>query len=303
MVSTTIRVGYPCQHLGLPATTNRGIKLVSLANIEKVRSKVDQNLDDLERILRWNAEHGVALFRIGQHLIPFASHPDFPYDWKVEHGPRLDELGLLARQLGQRLSLHPGQFVNPGSPDDDVVARSLAELEYTARLLALLKSEDGVMVLHLGGAYGDRPAATRRFVDVLRDHQAIRRYLALEVDERVWTVAEVVEVATALGVGAIVDTLHHRLNSGGLSLREAVDLARSTWKHRPKVHISSQDVDKKAGAHAPFIDPADWRTLLSVLDGRPTDIMIEAKGKEKALAALVHRGGADLQTVTYAHCR
>jgi UV DNA damage endonuclease len=225
------------------------------------------------------------LFRIGQHLIPFASHPDFPYDWQLEHGSRLHELGLLARRLDQRLSLHPGQFINPGSPDDDVVARSLAELVYTARLLALLQCEDGVIVLHLGGAYGDKPAAIRRFVDVL-DHQAICRYLALEVDERVWTVAEVVEVASALGVGAIVDTLHHRLNPGGLSLREAVDLARSTWKRRPKMHISSQDVDKKAGAHALFIDPADWCSLLSVLDGRPTDIMVEAKAKEKAISAL-----------------
>ena len=223
-----IRVGYPCQHLGLPATTNRGIKLVSLDNIEKVRAKIEQNLDDLERILRWNAAHGVGLFRIGQHLIPFASHPDFPYDWQHQHGSRLHELGFLARQLDQRLSLHPGQFINPGSPDDDVVARSLAELNYTAQLLDLLQCEDGVLVLHLGGAYGDRPAAMRRFVEVLREHQAICRYLALEVDERVWTVAEVVEAATALGVGAIVDTLHHRLNPGGLSLREAVDLARPT---------------------------------------------------------------------------
>lgn len=282
-----IRVGYPCQHLGLPATTNRGIKLVSLDNIEKVRAKIEQNLDDLERILRWNAAHGVGLFRIGQHLIPFASHPDFPYDWQHQHGSRLHELGFLARQLDQRLSLHPGQFINPGSPDDDVVARSLAELNYTAQLLDLLQCEDGVLVLHLGGAYGDRPATMRRFVEVLREHQAICRYLALEVDERVWTVAEVVEAATALGVGAIVDTLHHRLNPGGLSLREAVDLARPTWKHRPKMHVSSQDPDKQAGAHAFFIDPADWRMLISVLDGRPADIMVEAKGKEQALSDLV----------------
>jgi UV DNA damage endonuclease len=282
-----IRVGYPCQHLGLPATTNRGIKLVSLDNIEKVRAKIEQNLDDLERILRWNAAHGVGLFRIGQHLIPFASHPDFPYDWQHQHGSRLHELGFLARQLDQRLSLHPGQFINPGSPDDDVVARSLAELNYTAQLLDLLQCEDGVLVLHLGGAYGDRPATMRRFVEVLCEHQAICRYLALEVDERVWTVAEVVEAATALGVGAIVDTLHHRLNPGGLSLREAVDLARPTWKHRPKMHVSSQDPDKQAGAHAFFIDPADWRMLISVLDGRPADIMVEAKGKEQALSDLV----------------
>src|SRR5215207_11591815 len=41
-----------------------------------------ENLLGLEAILRWNAEHGVNLFRMGQSLIPFASHPAFPYDWE-----------------------------------------------------------------------------------------------------------------------------------------------------------------------------------------------------------------------------
>jgi UV DNA damage endonuclease len=282
-----LRLGYPCQHLGLPATTNRSIRLVSLSDLEKVRTKIEHNLDDLEHILRWNAAHNVGLFRIGQQLIPFASHPDFPYDWQQQHGPRLAELGLLANQLGQRLSLHPGQFINPGSPDDNVVERSLAELHYTAQLLDLLQCDDGVIVLHMGGAYGDPPSALHRFVEVLRNQQAICRYLAIEVDERVWTVEKVVEAATALGVGAIVDTLHHRINPGKLSLREAIDLSRPTWKHQPKMHISSQDQDKKAGAHARLIDPADWHTLLGALDGRATDIMVEAKGKEEAVIGLI----------------
>lgn len=286
MSAAQIRFGYPCQHLGLPATTNRGIKLVSLGDGEKLRAKIAQNLDDLERILHWNAENDIGLFRIGQHLVPFGSHPDFPYDWQAEHGQRLGEVGQLARQLGQRLSFHPGQFINPGSPDADVVARSLAELRYTARLLGLLKSPDGVMVLHMGGAYDDRPAAMRRFVAAVQPEEEIRRYLALEVDERVWTLAEVVEAAGALGVGAIVDNLHHRLNPGRLSLREAVDLALPVWKTRPKLHLSSQNPEKQAGAHAEMIDPEDYHELLEAIDGRAVDIMVEAKGKERAVAAL-----------------
>ena len=94
--------------------------------------------------------------------------------------------------------MHPGQFINPGSPKDEVVERSLAELHYSATVLDLLEAEDGVIVLHLGGAYGDKPSAIRRFVEVMRAESQVNRYLAIEVDERVWTLAEVTEVAVAL---------------------------------------------------------------------------------------------------------
>lgn len=282
-----IRLGYPCQNLSIPATTNRGIKLVSLNDADKVRRKVEENLGDLERILHWNSDHGIDLFRLGQHLVPFASHPRFPYDWVAEHGQRLREIGLLASQLGLRLSMHPGQFINPGSPDRDVVDRSLAELHYTALVLDRLQADDGVIVLHLGGAYGDKPAAMQRFVEVMKGEKEINRYLALEVDERVWTLAEVVQVANALGVGAIVDTLHHSLNPGDLTLGEAIALALPTWHHRPKLHLSSQDTTKKAGAHASLIATEDWCGLLDALDGAEADIMVEAKGKEEAVLPLL----------------
>src|SRR5215204_2657210 len=112
-----------------------------------------ENLLGLETILRWNAEHGVNLFRMGQSLIPFASHPAFPYDWEDEHGDDLREIGELARSLGIRLSMHPGQFIQPGSLRPEVSERSLAELRYVTRVFDLIGSPDSVIVLHKGGAY------------------------------------------------------------------------------------------------------------------------------------------------------
>jgi UV DNA damage endonuclease len=43
----------------------------------------------------------------------------------------------------------------------------------------------------------------------------VLKYLALENDERIWHVADVVKVAQALGIAAITDTLHNRLNPSG----------------------------------------------------------------------------------------
>ena len=284
-----IRLGYPTQNLTIQASTNRTLRLASLVDAERVKGLVGENIADLKRILRWNAEHGVGLFRMGQNLVPFASHPSFPYDWEAEHGAALSEAGELAQDLGLRLSMHPGQYINPGSPKPEVVERSLKELRYVARVFDLLGSPEGVAVLHLGGAYADKQGSAARFIEVMRPEARVLRYLALENDERVWTAAEVTRTADALGIPAITDTFHHDLNPGDLTLEEALDLSLPTWSSRgvrPKLHLSSQDPAKRASAHAYSVDSRDWQALLGVIGGRDVDVMVEAKGKECALAPM-----------------
>jgi UV DNA damage endonuclease len=286
---SVIRLGYPTQNLTIPATTNRTLRLANLSDVQKVRALVRENIAGLLKILRWNARHGVGLFRIGQSLIPFASHPAFPYDWEHEHGDELREAGVLAGALGIRLSMHPGQFIQPGSPKPEVSERSLDELRYVARVFDLLGGPDPVIVLHMGGAYEDKSTTAARFVETMRPETALLRHLALENDERTWGVPEIVATASALGVPAITDAFHHDLNPGGVTLEEALDLSLPTWKGRglrPKVHLSSQDPDKQAGAHAYSVNIGDWYALLAALCGREADVMVEAKGKEHALAPL-----------------
>lgn len=284
-----IRLGYPTQNLTIPASTNRTLRLAGLDNTEKVRGLVRENIADLRTILRWNAGHGIGLFRMGQNLIPFASHPAFPYDWVAEHGDDLREVGELARDHDVRLSMHPGQYINPGSPRPKVVERSLTELHYVSRVFDLLGSADSVTVLHMGGAYEDKTSSAARFVQAMRSEERILRYLALENDERIWTVAEVVSTARALGIPAIMDTFHHALNPGVLKPKEALDLSLPTWETRgvrPKLHLSSQDPAKRAGAHAYSIEADDWEALVEAVEDREADVMVEAKGKEYALAPL-----------------
>ncbi|MGB3633213.1 MAG: UV DNA damage repair endonuclease UvsE, partial [Rubrobacteraceae bacterium] len=181
---------------------------------------------------------------------------------------------------------HPGQYIQPSSLKPDVVQRSLDELRASAHILTLLGGHESVLVLHLGGKNEDKEATSQRFVEVLRNEEEVLRYLAVENDERIWTVPEVVEAATNLRIPAISDTLHHDLNPANLTLREALDLSLSTWEvrgARPKIHISSQNPEKQPGAHAFSIDLVDWNALVDALGGREADVMVEAKGKEQAL--------------------
>ena len=284
-----IRFGYAAQNLSIPSTTNRRLRLASLPDADRVRMLVGENIASLHTIIDWNARHGVGLFRIGQSMIPFGSHPSFPYHWQSEHKDQLAAVGQFARERDVRLSMHPGQYIQPGSPRLQVVENSLAELRFVADMFDLLGTPDAVMVLHLGGAYNERETTIERFMAVMKGEAAVLRYLALENDERSWTLPEVVEVATRLRVPAIVDTLHLALNPGQVTLPEALDRAFPTWSVRPaipKVHISSQDCSKQAGAHAFGIDKRDWYELVAAIGHRDVDVMIEAKGKEQALFGL-----------------
>lgn len=282
-----IRWGYPCENVTLGASTNHTLQLRN-ATEERIREKFAQNLHDLWRMLEWNVGHGIALFRIGQHLVPFASHPSFPYNWYKAHAESLYKVGEFARRHKLRLSMHPGQYVNVGSPHAEVVERSIAELRYSATVLDALGLPDSVLIVHMGGVYEGHEATGRRIVTHLRGEKLILRWLALEHDERLWSLRQVLPVAEHLGVPVIVDNLHHQINPGGLSLKQAVQLGISTWKDkRPKLHLSSQDGSKRTGAHARRISPQDAMELLDALDHAEVDIMVEAKDKELAVLPLL----------------
>ncbi len=93
------RLGYATQNLTVPSTTNRTLRLADLSDVEKVCTLARKNIAGLLKLLRWNTRHGAGPFRIDQGLIPFASHPAFPYHWEREHGDALREAGALAPSL------------------------------------------------------------------------------------------------------------------------------------------------------------------------------------------------------------
>src|SRR5688572_14673938 len=159
---TAMRIGYACVNTQLPSSS----RTLRLANVtpERLRELIAANLDALETILRWNSEHGIAVFRLTSNLIPFGSHAANGLAWWDEFAPRFGELARLVRDDGMRLSTHPGQYTVLSSAQPPVVASAVAELEYHARLLQALGLDPAhKIVLHVGSGGGDRAAARARF--------------------------------------------------------------------------------------------------------------------------------------------
>lgn len=62
----------------------------------------------------------------------------------------LAEAGTLARKYGHRLTTHPGQYTQLGSPKPAIVEAARRELAYHCEMLDLMgMGKDSVMVIHV----------------------------------------------------------------------------------------------------------------------------------------------------------
>jgi UV DNA damage endonuclease len=254
---------------------------------------LDAAFDYLDRI-------DVRVFRLSSSTVPYGTHPDLPaFDYRrqlEQCGPALESLGAKATQLGLRLSTHPGQYTVVNSPDPELVRKSLLDLEQDAALLdALGQGDEGVVVIHVGGGYGDVVAARARWATAWESlSEAAQRRVVVEHDETSFSLADVLWLHERTGVRVIYDSHHDRCNPSDATVADAL----STWPAhvRPKVHVSSARTELRtvgAGRKAKLVPPlldqhADFATPWDVLDvlgriERPVDVMLEAKAKDLAL--------------------
>ena len=268
------------------------------------------SLEYLDAVFGYLDRNDLRMYRMASALAPYASHPDLPqfHGQVAECAERLAATGARARELGLRLSTHPGQYTVLNSEKPDTVAAAIGELEVHAALMeAMGLSAEAVIVLHVGGAAGGVEAGAARFeAGFERLSEAARRRLVIENDDRTYALVDVLPLARRLGVPVVWDILHHHCHDPeGIPDREALELALATWPEgvRPKVHFSSPRLDvterkKKVGRrverklvlpdlrqHADLVDPLAFEHFLrETAGGLDFDVMLEAKAKD--LAAL-----------------
>jgi UV DNA damage endonuclease len=282
-----MRLGYACINTGLP-TASRTVRLAN-ASPERLRGLIAGNLDALENILRWNAEHDVSVFRLTSDLIPFGSHPVNTLAWWREFAGRFEQLGSLLASSAVRVSMHPGQYTVLSSENPLVVSRAVAELDYQARVLASLALDTShKIVLHVGSGAADPNAATTRFAAALaRLSDDARARLVVEHDER-WTLERVLELALPLELPVVFDAFHHTLAPSfeGECVREIALRAAETWRPRDgrqEVHFSTQEPGKRPGAHARTLDLGAFARFAQEVGDLPLDCILEVKDKEQSL--------------------
>ena len=282
-----MRVGYACVNTQLPSSA-RTTRLAN-ATPERLRELTAANLDALEAILRWNAAHGIRVFRLSSNLVPFASHPVNGLRWWEEFTDRFEELGALMRAESMRISTHPGQYTVLASASPAVVEAAVRELDYHARMLeAFGLDRSHRIVLHVGpGAAAPAQAYDRFAAAFARLTPDAAGRLVLENDER-WPLAAVLPLAERLDLPVVFDAFHHELAPSlpRLGVRGAVQRTAATWKKgdgRQEVHFATQEAGKRPGAHAETLDVASFARFVDAVGDLPLDCILEVKDKERSL--------------------
>jgi UV DNA damage endonuclease len=286
-----IRIGYACINTQLPAP-NRTCRLKN-ATSENIRSIASSNLSTLQRVLEWNAAHGIELFRITSDVIPFGSHHINQVRWWHVFKTELECIGSYIRKNHLRVSMHPGQFTVLNSPRPEVVANSIRELEYHTRFLDALGVDDThKIIIHLGGAYDDKDSSIRRFIKTSKSlDRRVRARLVIENDERCYSLADVLGVSKAIGAPVVFDVFHHSWlpSLHQQSLSSLIELSAASWHRRdgrPKIHYSNQWTGMPPGTHSKSISPGKFRAFYQIIKDIDIDVMLEVKDKERSVLKL-----------------
>ena len=259
------------------------------------------------------------MVRLGSEMLQGYTHEDWIPFWKQQdvqdHCAKIfAPIGTRARDLGVRLSFHPGQFCVLASESDEIVERSILEFEYhadMARWMGYGKSwhDHGFKInVHLSGKGG-----VDKFLKTLcRLTPEARNLITIENDEMTNGLDSTLAVAEH--VALVLDVHHHWINTGEYIEPQDVRTSRviDSWRGvRPAMHFSTSREDvlvdhdrsvrpdlaellargykkQKLRAHSDFCwNSAVNAWVLGFADN--FDIQCEAKGKNLASEQVYER--------------
>lgn len=296
-----IRFGYVSTAISLwdasPAkslTYTRYQQLSEEERIDKLLDVTRQNIHHTLRMLHYNIAHEIEVYRLSSSIVPLATHPDVRWDYRTPFQKEWQELGELIKKHQLRVSFHPNQFTLFTSKQKKITDNAVIDMEYHYDMFeAMGVADDGLINIHIGGAYGDKVETITRFHKNLKKLPLhIKKVMTLENDDKTYNTEETLLACEKETIPLVFDYHHHMANLCEPELRDLLPRVFQTWGHThhiPKIHISSPRNQKEFRAHAEMVDLDFILPLLDLLRelGQDVDFMIEAKSKDKATLKLV----------------
>ena len=261
-----------------------------------------------------NLEENLRMVRLSSDILPVYTESVWSRFWRLSDVRTYCErefgvVGDLARKMGVRLSMHPGQFTVLASINEGIVERSIEEFEYhadMARWMGYGKTfQDFKINVHISGKLG--PDGIRSAYKRLSPEA--RNCITIENEENAWGLDDCLSISDLVPI--VLDVHHHWIREGEYisALDSRVSRVVDSWRgQRPTLHYSVSREDyltenntsipphyesllsagykkQKLRAHSDFY----WNTAvnkwaLSFLNTH--DIMCESKGKNLASFAL-----------------
>jgi UV DNA damage repair endonuclease len=335
------RIGFACKWINDPSEVG-GMKV----------NAVDRDLNGRSTTMRWLREHKaeaeqrqwdimnhnaraalllvervgslpehLRMVRLGSEMLQGYTEPAWKAWWQrqeiQDHCANIfAPVGARARELGVRLSFHPGQFCVLASTSPDIVNRSIEEFEYHADMARWMgygqTFQDFKINVHISGRAG--PTGIKAVIPRLSPEA--RNCITIENDEMSWGIDSSLELVNDCAL--VLDIHHHWIKTGEYIENNDDRIKRicDSWRGvRPVIHysVSREDVlvghsrhDRpalvplmetghkkgKLRAHSDFF----WNEAVNtwaITHSSWADIMCESKGKNLASMNFANYGVAD----------
>ena len=293
-----MKIGYACINMTLGSqkpkiTTNRGMvrKTFDQKGITYVSELALQNILDLIEVVKWNYKNDIHFYRMSSDMFPWMSEYEFtdlPDYEKIKN--LLSGLGVLTNKYNQRLTFHPGPFNVLCSPNEDVVKRTINDLNKHSQIMDLIglsTTPYNKINIHIGGVYGDKQSAMDRWINnfhLLSENTKSRLTIENDSKKNSYCVTDLMYINEKTGIPIVFDYHHHFCYTDGEDPKKDLEMAISTWPKNiiPIVHYSeskllNENIGNNLDAHSTMINELPNKY------GYDLDIMVEAKGKELAI--------------------
>jgi UV DNA damage repair endonuclease len=213
---------------------------------EKLWNLMVQNIEATRKLVEkvGALDEHLRMVRLSSDILPMYTEPSWSYYWRRPEvlqycEKHFQQVGDTARQLGVRVSFHPGQFCVLASASPDIVNRSIEEFEYHADMVRWMgygKSfQDFKINVHISGRLG--PSGIREAYKRLS--LEARNCLTIENEEISHNLETCLELADLCPI--VLDIHHHWINSGEyISVDDdRVKRVIDSWRGvRPAMHYS-----------------------------------------------------------------
>jgi UV DNA damage endonuclease len=251
------------------------------------------NVKDLKTIIQWNNENGIKLFRLSSQIFPWSDEYSIEeLRDGIEISEIMFEVGQIAREAGQRLTMHPGPYNCLASPNPKVVEKTVRELNFHSQQFNMMgydPSPYNKINIHVGGAYGDKSATLARFVSnfsLLRNDTKKRLVIENDDSPNEYSVKDLYEgIYKSINIPITFDYFHHKFNTGDLTEEEALKLAATTWPEGVAQCCHYSESRRKEKLDESIRPQAHSDLIYERINtyGLEPDIVIEAKSKEQAI--------------------
>jgi UV DNA damage repair endonuclease len=227
-----------------------------------------QNIEATHKLIKrvGSLDEHRRMVRISSDILPVYTEPTWGSFWhrsdvRLYCEKAFDQVGVSARELGVRLSFHPGQFTVLASSSEGIVSRSIEEFEYHADMVRWMgygrKFQDFKINVHIAGREG--PEGIRRAYKRLSPEA--RNCITVENEENAWGLEDCLELSDI--IPTVLDVHHFWVREGIYIKPDSifVDRVLASWQGvRPTMHYSLSREDYLVG-HDTATAP-DYKALL-----------------------------------------